>query len=131
MQRLLKQVQERAPATVVVLLNPKLVDMQSTGYGLVGRDLRNMVTETFTIPISLISYSTGALIKVYPGGWAVWREESSAEGGYELVYSSMRRPNPDDIELYLTPPAADGEEGGPGASPLDGLDKFIKGFQAL
>ena len=42
-QRLLNQLSERAAGTPVIMFNPKLVDMQSTGYGLVGRDLRKMV----------------------------------------------------------------------------------------
>ena len=68
----------------------------------------------------------------YPEGWAVWREEETAEGGYDLTYSAMRRPSGDDIEEYLAPPdTGDGEGGGSGGSFLDGLDKFIKGFQAL
>ena len=41
MQRLLAQVSDEAPGTLVLLFNPSLVDMQSTGYGLVGRELRN------------------------------------------------------------------------------------------
>ena len=31
------------------MLNPKLVDMQSTGYGLVGRELRSLVADTFEV----------------------------------------------------------------------------------
>ena len=42
-QRLVNEIDESAPGTLLILVNPKLVDMQSTGYGLVGRDLRNMV----------------------------------------------------------------------------------------
>jgi len=131
-QRLIQQVDENAPTTIVLLINPKLVDMQSTGYGLVGRELRTMVEETFSIAFALKSYPDGALYRLYPEGWSVWREdENAADGsGYALAYSAMRRPSGDDVDEYL---AGDDEEegGGGGGNPLAGLDKFIKGFQAL
>lgn len=130
-QRLIQQVDELAPATVVLLVNPKLVDMQSTGYGLVGRELRNMVEESFTVSFALKSYPDGALHRLYPDGWAVWREDENVEGGYELAYSAMRRPSGDDIEEYLAPPPTEGDGGSSGGNPFDGLGKFIKGFQAL
>jgi len=129
-RRLLTQVDERAPTTPVLMINPKLVDMQSTGYGLVGRELRNMVANTFAIPFALKSYPTGALFRAYPDGWSVWRQEGSAEGGYELVYSGARRPSGEDIDDYLTPADEPGENSG-GGNPLDGLSSFIKGFQAM
>lgn len=43
MQRLTRQAADFAPTMPLIMFNPKLVDMQSTGYGLVGRDLRNQV----------------------------------------------------------------------------------------
>ena len=123
-QRLIDQVDEKAPGTLVVLVNPKLVDMQSTGYGLVGRELRDMVTNSFASAFALKSYAAGALYRVYPGGWSVWRENGLAAGGYELAYSSSRRPSGDEVEELLA--GDDGDDGGGG-----GLAAFIKGFQAL
>eukprot|EP00966_Prymnesium_polylepis_P194169 4501245-Prymnesium_polylepis.1 len=61
------QVEEQAFDTPVLLFNPKLVDMQSTGYGLVGRELRTMVETTFLNAFTLKSYPDGALYKVHPG----------------------------------------------------------------
>ena len=66
----------------------------------------------------------------YPEGWSVWREDADIEGGYALAYSGARRPSGDDIDEYLTPPESAGAEGS-GGGMLDGLGKFIKGFQAL
>ena len=54
-QRLMRQVDERSPGTIVLLINPKLVDMQSTGYGLVGRELRDMVSNNFLVAFGLKS----------------------------------------------------------------------------
>ena len=130
-QRLVRQVDETAPDTLVLLFNPKLVDMQSTGYGLVGRDLRNMVETEFTPAFSLKSYPAGALYRTYPSPWAVWREDAvAADGsGYTLSYSKLRRPSGDDIDEILAYEEEDG--GAEGGNPLDGLGKFIKGFQAM
>ena len=130
-QRLLAQVSERAPTTVVLLVNPKLVDMQSTGYGLVGRELRNMVADAFTVSFALKTYPVGASYRVYPDGWSVWREDEAAEGGYALAYSSMRRPSGDEIDDLIYVDGDDDGEGGDGPGMMDGLGKFIKGFQAM
>ena len=130
-QRLLQQVAERAPTTIILLVNPKLVDMQSTGYGLVGRELRTMVAEQFAVPFALKTYPEGALYRVYPEGWTIWAEKPEAEGGYELAYKSSRRPSGDEIDEYLFAAFDDGEEGAGGGNPLDGLGAFIKGFQAM
>ena len=54
-QRLMRQVDELSPGTIVLLINPKLVDMQSTGYGLVGRELRDMVANNFNVAFALKS----------------------------------------------------------------------------
>ena len=89
-----------------------------------------MVTNTFAVAFALKSYAAGASYRVYPGGWSVWREESAADGGYELAYSSSRRPSGDEVDELLA--GADDEEGeAGGGNPLDGLGAFIKGFQAL
>ena len=102
--------------------------MQSTGYGLVGRELRNMVQDTFLPAYVLKSYADGALYRAYPSGWAVWREEQAAEGGYALAFSGSRRPSGEDIDELLY---GDDSAGGDGAGFGDGLAKFIKGFQAM
>ena len=107
------------------------------------------MTNSFTPAYALKSYADGALYRVYPGGWAVWREAAVAggyervfrlhahspspplspplglpRGRYELVYSSSRRPSGDEVEELLAPD--DGSGGGGG-----GLAAFIKGFQAM
>ena len=128
-QRLLAQVEEEAPTTLVLLANPKLVDMQSTGYGLVGRELRDMVSNSFNVAFALKSYVTGAVYRVHPGGWSVWREAAAAPGGYELTYSSSRRPAGEQVDELLA--GEEEEADGGGGSMLDGLGAFIKGFQAM
>ena len=127
-QRLLAEVGEKSPTTLVLIINPQLVNMVSTGYGLVGRDLRDMVTNTFTVAFALKSYPEGACYRVYPGGWSIWRENSLAAGGYELTYSSSRRPVGEEVDEFLTDP---NDVDGSGGSPLGNIGAFIKNFQAM
>ena len=60
----------------------------------------------------------------------MWRENAAASGGYELTYSSSRRPGGDEVEGLLDGPDDGDGEGGSGKL-LDGLGAFIKGFQAM
>jgi len=129
-QRLLNEVEATAPTLPVLMFNPKLVDMQSTGYGLVGRELRNQIASTFETVLCLKTLFGGALFRMYPGDFTVWREEPEAEGGYVASYAGFSRPAGDDLDDLLTPPAAEGEAAS-GGDLLGGLGKFIKGFQAM
>jgi len=128
-QRLLDEVEESAGATPVVLFNPKLVDMQSTGYGLVGRELRNMVADNFELCFCLKSQAEGAVFRVYPDAYTVWREEETAPGGYELLYRGMTRPSGDEVDDLIYADTDDAEAAGQGF--MAGFSKFVKGFQAM
>ena len=44
---------------------------------------------------------------------------------------ASRRPNAEEIEELLNPPAEAGEGGAEGGGALSGLMKFIQGFKAL
>ena len=71
----------------------------------------------------------GALFRMYPGDFTVWREEPEAEGGYVATYAGYTRPAGDDLDDFLAPPAVEGEASS--ADLLGGLGRFIKGFQAM
>ncbi|EOD17694.1 hypothetical protein EMIHUDRAFT_209618 [Emiliania huxleyi CCMP1516] len=113
-QRLLREGSVGLP---VLMLNPKLVDMQSTGYGLVGRELRSLVADTFEVAFCLKTLLGGALYRSYPNDWAVWREDAGAANGPALARA--------------LPGIEESPGGGGGASFLDGFAKFVKGFQAM
>ena len=89
-----------------------------------------MVESSFLQTFVLKSYPTGAVYRVYPEGFSVWREDAEAEGGYVLTYNKINRPSGDDIEELLIKDDPEGENEG-GGDPLAGLAKFIKGFQSL
>ena len=67
--------------------------MQSTGYGLVGRELRNQVEKTFLTAFALKTLVDGAVFRQYPGEFTVW-SESEGRRAAALAYMarSGRRP---------------------------------------
>ena len=79
---------------------------------------------------STVVRAGGALYCVYPEPYSVWREEAGAEGGYALSYTGVRRPSGDELDELLFPDDDDADGGG-GGDPFAGLQKFIKGFQAI
>ena len=129
-QRLVQELDETAANTVLILFNPKLVDMQSTGYGLVGRELRNQVEKTFLTAFALKTLVDGAVFRQYPGEFTVWSESEGAAGGYALAYIGAKRPSPDDVDEILDGGSVgDGE--GDGEGFMREFSKFVKGFQAM
>ncbi len=114
-----------------ILFNPKLVDMQSTGYGLVGRELRSLVQTSFEPAYVLKTYMGGALHRRYPGDYTLWRESADEASGYDCRYAGYRRPSQEEIEEGLSGDEADGGGGEGGGGFFSGLSQFIRGFQAL
>ena len=80
--------------------------------------------QTFLQCFVLKSYAAGALYRVYPEPYSVWREEAEAEGGYALSYSGVRRPSGDELDDLLFPEDED-TDGSGGGDPFAGLQKFI------
>ena len=129
-QRLVREASETAPTMPLIMFNPKLVDMQSTGYGLVGRELRNQVEKTFLTAFALKTLVDGAVFRQYPGEFTVWSESEGAAGGYALAYIGAKRPSPDDVDEILDGGSVgDGE--GDGEGFMREFSKFVKGFQAM
>ena len=91
--------------------------------------MRYLVESTFETVLCLRSVFGGALFRLYPGDYTVWREEPKAEGGYVASYAGYRRPTGDELDDLLAPPAVEGEAAQ--VNLLGGLGKFIKGFQAM
>ena len=46
----------------LVMFNPKLVNMLTTGYGVVGRDLRNLLAREFEAAVVLQTLPNGSVI---------------------------------------------------------------------
>ncbi|KAJ1447896.1 hypothetical protein M885DRAFT_541145 [Pelagophyceae sp. CCMP2097] len=115
----------------VVLLNPALVDMGTTGYGLAGRNLRNRLINVLEPAYYLRALDWGVLARNYPKKFSVWYEDADATDGYRYVQSFDTQPNGEVLEeLYdeLQPPSEGG--GGP-MGIFDAVGKFIENFQRM
>ena len=69
----------------VALLNPYLVDMGTTGYGMAGRLFKERFVDALEPCYYLRTLEWGALARTYPRPYSVWRQcglEENVEGGY-------------------------------------------------
>ena len=81
------------------------------------------------IPTPIPLPSKGAVFRVFPDPWTVWREDAAAAGGYSLVFRGMARPSGDEVDELIYPDDDGNDESGPGL--MAGFSKFVKGFQAM
>jgi len=76
-----------------VMLNPILVDMGVTGFGMAGRRLRERLIDGLVPAYYLRTLPWGALTRVWPRLFTVWKEDESAEGGYTMIQAMDRLPS--------------------------------------
>jgi hypothetical protein len=76
-----------------VMLNPLLVDMGVTGFGMAGRRLRERLIDGLVPAYYLRTLPWGALTRVWPRLFTVWKEDESAEGGYTMIQAMDRLPS--------------------------------------
>jgi len=85
----------------VVLVNPVLVDMGVTGFGLSGRMFLDRVIKPLTQTYYLKTYYNGAVTYAIGSdeapGYTIWKEDSEAEGGYSLVDVVDEKPQDVDV----------------------------------
>jgi len=116
-----------------VFVNPLLVDMGVTGFGMAGRMLRERLIDDLTSMYYLRTLQWGALTRIWPNQFTVWQEDEEAEGGYRMIKSLDRLPsNPEveDIYDYENGLANDPEAGG-GMGFLNALGDFVNGMTKL
>jgi Domain of unknown function (DUF1995) len=116
---------------LVIFVNPNLVDMGVTGFGMAGRMLRERLIDPLVSTYYLRTLSWGALTRLWPRRFSVWQEDDDADGGYRLIASLDRLPsNPEVEDIY------DIENGlmqgkGSGGGFLDQLGDFVNGMMKL
>ena len=76
-----------------VMLNPLLVDMGVTGFGMAGRRLRERLIDGLVPAYYLRTLPWGALTRVWPRLFTVWKEDENAEGGYTMIQAMDRLPS--------------------------------------
>uniref|UniRef100_A0A7R9U859 DUF1995 domain-containing protein n=1 Tax=Pinguiococcus pyrenoidosus TaxID=172671 RepID=A0A7R9U859_9STRA len=121
-------------ATPVVMINPNLIDMGTTGFGYAGRLVRERLIDNFTIVYQLRTTDWGCLTRRFGFPFSAWviddSPEGQAAGGYRLLVSRGSRISGTEVEELLAEEEqqSDGEAGG---NPFKGLGKFISDFGKL
>lgn len=127
---LLKTEQTAANLKLTVFVNPNLVDMGVTGFGLAGRMLRERLIDPLQHTYYLRTLSWGALTRKWPQPYSVWQEDEDVEGGYRLIKTLDRLPsNPEVEDMYdIENGLMEARKGG---GVLDQLGDFMNGMMRL
>jgi len=84
-----------------VFVNPQLVDMGVTGFGMAGRMLRERLLDGLEGCYYLRTLQWGALTRSYPNAYSLWEEDAEAQGGYTLMRTLPYLPsNPEVEDIY-------------------------------
>lgn len=134
-EQILAQSEERLEdkLKLTVFVNPLLVDMGVTGFGMAGRMLRERLIDQLVPVYYLRTLQWGALTRLYPRQFTVWQEDESMEDGYRMIKSLNRLPsNPEveDIYDYENGLANDPEKSG-GFGLLNAIGDFVNGMTRL
>jgi Domain of unknown function (DUF1995) len=120
---------------LTVFVNPVLVDMGVTGFGLAGRRLRERLLDSLVGVYYLRTLPWGALTRQWPAAYTLWQEDSNAVGGYKLLANLNNRlpSNPEVEDLYdiATSSNGNGERKSKGGNLLEQLGDFVNGMMRL
>lgn len=116
-----------------VFVNPLLVDMGVTGFGMAGRMLRERLIDPLQNTYYLRTLAWGALTRTYPRLYTVWQEDEEAEGGYKMIKAMDRLPsNPEVEDIYdIVNAGNDPDAPKKGLGLLDALGDFVNGMTKL
>lgn len=120
----------------IAVLNPELVDMGTTGYGLSGRLLKQRLLDNLLTVYCLKTLEWGVLVKTYPALYSVYQDDPAVPGGYTYLKSMSAMPNGEVLEeIYLEfnppDPADDASSNSPFSQAIKGFGSFIDGFSKL
>lgn len=86
---------------LTVFVNPVLVDMGVTGFGMAGRMLRERLLDGLEGTYYLRTLAWGALTRNWPNAYSLWEEDADVEGGYTLMRTLPYLPsNPEVEDIY-------------------------------
>jgi len=122
---------------ISIFVNPLLVDMGVTGFGMAGRRLRERLIDTLTPVYYLRTLQWGALTRVWPRLFSVWQEDADASDGtgYRLIRSMERLPSNPEVEDIYDLENSSGDNATntkrSGGGFLDALGDFVQGMTRL
>lgn len=127
---LLKTETQASNLQLTVFVNPILVDMGVTGFGMAGRLLRERLIDPLPYAYYLRTLQWGALTRVWPRDFSVWQEDENADGGYRLIKTLQQLPsNPEVEDIYDIENGLRSEKEGGGF--LDQFGDFVNGMMRL
>lgn len=121
---------ENTTLALSIFVNPNLVDMGVTGFGMAGRLLRDRLIDPLVNTYYLRTLPWGALTRVYPSGFTVYQEDADKEDGYTCIQVLDRLPtNPEVEDIYDAANEGGGDREGGGffnsvASFIDGMTRL-------
>lgn len=115
---------------LTVFVNPNLVDMGVTGFGMAGRMLRERLIDPLVNTYYLRTLQWGALTRLWPSEFSVWQEDAESEGGYKLIKSLDTLPSNPEVEDIYDIYNGDKKERQSGGM-LDQLGDFVNGMMRL
>lgn len=115
---------------MTVFVNPKLVDMGVTGFGMAGRLLRERLIDPLVHTYYLRTLPWGALTRRWPEAFSVYQEDADQAGGYRLIKMMDRLPsNPEVEDIYDIENGLMEEKQSGGV--LDQFGDFVNGMMRL
>jgi len=118
---------------LTIFVNPLLVDMGVTGFGLAGRMLRERLIDNLMPTYYLRTLAWGALTRIYPNQFTVWQEDENSDDGYRMIKSMERLPsNPEVEDIYdIENGFASDPEKQQGFGLLNAIGDFVNGMTKL
>jgi len=114
-----------------VMVNPLLVDMGVTGFGMAGRRLRERLIDGLIPAYYLRTLPWGAMTRVWPQLFTVWQEDENAEGGYRMIKALDSLPSNPDVEDIYAIENGEMNANEDGFGFLNALGDFVNGMTRL
>ncbi|CAM9632036.1 unnamed protein product [Ascophyllum nodosum] len=126
--QLVKKIEEKEQ--FMILVNPELINMGTTGYGLAGRRIRDEIISAFHTTYYLRTLPWGAVTREHGKWYSVWQDDADDPTGYRLLKAVPERPVGDELdEIYDVANGLEEENSSPDF--LDSVAKFVRDFKRL
>jgi hypothetical protein len=122
---------ERQNTALLVMVNPLLVDMGVTGFGMAGRRLRERLLDNLTSIYYLRTLPWGALTHVWPRAFTVWQSDDDKADGYRMIANLDRLPSNPEVEDIYDIENGNMDENKDGFGLLNTIGDFVNGMMRL
>eukprot|EP00986_Skeletonema_menzelii_P015930 scaffold12989_cov157-Skeletonema_menzelii.AAC.12 len=132
-EKILYKVEEKRgdELMLTVMVNPLLVDMGVTGFGMAGRRLRERLIDGLVPAYYLRTLPWGALTRVWPQLFTVWQEDTNESTGYRMIKAMDRLPSNPEVEDIYDIENGDMNAPSEGFGFLNALGDFVNGMTRL